>query len=203
MHQHHYPGPDDAHLVVRPAEPRDLDETAALIGNAFSEFRRLVPDDLYERFIQDSMAVDLSREDRVVFVAERDGHIVGTVTFYSDASRTGLDLPREWASFRTLAVHPAARRQGIANRLVSWCITLAGGESPTLAIHTAEFMTSARRLYTRLGFERSPEHDHHASDLLGTDPAAGDVLVMGYRLELPSGVTPGATDQFPVLLGLR
>jgi GNAT superfamily N-acetyltransferase len=200
--QHHRHGLGSGHIVVRPATLTDLDETSALIASAFSEFARLVPDDLFERFIQDSMAIDLSQEDRPVFVAEHDGRIAGTVTFYRDASRTGLDLPREWASFRTLAVHPAARRQGIANRLVSWCIALAGRQSSTLAIHTAEFMTSARNLYTRVGFERSPAHDHMASDLMGTDPAAGDALVMGYRLALPPLVA-AAADQTPVLLGLR
>lgn len=202
MH-HLHPGLDGGHVVIRPAVPTDLDETSALIASAFSEFQRLVPDDLYERFMQDSMSLELSLEDREIYVAERGGRIVGTVTFYSEACRTGLDLPQEWASFRTLAVHPAARRQGIANALVSWCITLAERHAPTLVIHTAEFMTSARSLYTRVGFERSPEHDHLASDLLSTDSVAGDVLILGYRLALASHVTHGATDQAPVLLGLR
>lgn len=200
MHHHHH-GLDNGDLVVRPAEPGDLDETAVLIGHAFSEFRRLVPEDLFERFIKDSMAIDLSLQDRAVFVAERGERIAGTVTFYGDARRTGLDLPEGWASFRTLAVHPAARRHGIANRLVSYCVTLAERRSPTLAIHTAEFMASARRLYTRLGFERSPEHDYLASDLLGTDAPVGDVLVMGYRLALPSHVRRDAAHQSPVLPG--
>jgi predicted N-acetyltransferase YhbS len=202
MHHYHH-GLDDSDIVVRPAAPSDLDEMAVLIGNAFSEFRHLVPEDLFERFIQDSMAIDLSLQDRTVFVAERNGRIVGTVTFYSDASRTGLALPPEWASFRTLAVHPAARRQGIANRLVSRCVTLASGSSPTLAIHTAAFMTSARRLYTCFGFQRSPTHDHLASDLFGTDASEGDVLVMGYSLALPAHVTLDGVHQSPVLVGRR
>jgi ribosomal protein S18 acetylase RimI-like enzyme len=200
MHQHHYREQDDGSVVVRQATRKDLDDTSALIGAAFSEFRRLVPDDLFERYIQDSMAIDLSLQDRAVFVAEGGGRIVGTVTFYSDASRTGLDLPEEWASFRTLAVHPGARRQGIANQLVALCVALAERQSPTLAIHTGEFMTSARRLYTRFGFERSPEHDHLASDLLGTEKSAGDVLVMGYRLALPTSVMLDGADLTPVLL---
>ena len=203
MHHHYHHGPDDGSVVIRHATRKDVADTAALIGVAFAEFRGLAPDDLVERYIQASMTIDLSLNDRAVFVAERKGHIVGTVTFYSDASLTGLDLPREWASFRTLAVHPAARRQGIANKLVALCITLASRHSPTLAIHTAEIMTSARRLYTRLGFERSPEHDHLASDLFGTDTSAGDVLVMGYRLELPANVTLEAANHSPVLLGQR
>jgi ribosomal protein S18 acetylase RimI-like enzyme len=202
MHHHHY-GLEDGQVIVRPASLKDLDDTAALIGTAFTEFRSLVPDDLFERFIQESMAIDLSLTDRAVFVAELGGRLVGTVTFYHDASLTGLSLPREWASFRTLAVHPSARRLGIANKLVSQCIALASHRSPMLAIHTAEFMTSARRLYTRLGFERSPEHDHLASDLFGSDPSAGDVLVMGYRLALTSNVPLEAADRTSVLSGHR
>jgi hypothetical protein len=94
-------------------------------------------------------------------VAVEDGRVVGTVTLYLD------DGSEQWrpgdAMFRFLAVDPAARAGGSAGPCSrpAW----PGPGPPArrrMALHTTEWMTTARAMYERAGFSREPEGDAHS-----------------------------------------
>jgi GNAT superfamily N-acetyltransferase len=94
----------------------------------------------------------------VVLVAVDDGRVVGTATLYLD------DGSEQWrpgdAMFRFLAVDPAARGRGVGRALFDACLTRARAAGKRrMALHTTEWMTTARAMYERAGFHREPEGD--------------------------------------------
>jgi predicted N-acetyltransferase YhbS len=175
---------DGSTPVIRRARRREASEIAYITAAALEGFRGTVSDKLLCLYIDYSRDVAGRWDSTDVLVVESDGRIAGTVT-YADRNADGDALPAEWATFRSLMVHPALRDRGIGRLLVGHCITAARRSgAPALGIHTADFMTAARRIYDRAGFSRCPEHDFLASGFFGFDPAEGDVLVTAYRLNL-------------------
>ncbi len=82
-----------------------------------------------------------------------------------------------------MAVDPGERGAGVGQLLVDACIerALAAG-AKVLAIHTAEIMAAAIRIYAATGFERAPEFDLRPADFLGPDYAGGPKII-AMRLE--------------------
>src|SRR4051812_47035768 len=64
------------------------------------------------------------------------------------------------AELQLLAVHPIARRQGLASRLIEACerIALASGHQG-IVLSTQPDMKAAHRVYERLNYRRNPERD--------------------------------------------
>jgi len=170
--------------IVRRARREEIPDIVSLTAVALEGFRGSVPDTVLGLYIAYSCAVAGRWDSGDVLVAETDGRIAGTVT-YSDRNETDRALPAAWATFRSLMVHPDAQSSGLGRLLTDHCIGAArrSGAS-SLGIHTADFMTAARRIYDRIGFYRCPEHDFPASAFFGFDPSEGDVLVTAYRLDL-------------------
>ena len=94
----------------------------------------------------------------VLLVAVEDGRVVGTVTLYLGPGSM------QWrpgdAMFRLLAVDPAARGRGIGHALFQACLNRARAAGKRrMALHTTEWMATARAMYERAGFRREPEGD--------------------------------------------
>ena len=109
-------------------------------------------------------------------MAEIEGQVVGCVTV--SIGRTALSEVEdaEAATIRMLGVSEAVRGQGVSEALVRRCIDearLRGCKRVRLDTRTS--MSSAQRLYERLGFRRDPEHDW--------SPAPG-ISLLGYVLAL-------------------
>lgn len=170
--------------VVRPARRSEIAAIAPVVAAALGEFRGMIPATIFDAYVRESSDLGARWDEAEVLVAEVDGRIAGTVSFYPDASREELGFPPAWAGFRTLAVDPARRGRGIGMALIQACIDRARALAvPTLAIHTSAMMRSACRLYEQAGFRRSPEYDVRATAALGMDAAADDVTVIAYRLD--------------------
>lgn len=153
--------------TVRDAKPSDFQAIRVIATNANEEFRSPMGDTLYSGYIANVLDVESRARNAFLLVAELGDEIVGTITLYRDINDEGIptQFPAGTAGIRATAVSPAARSQGIGTELVSAAIARArlfGARA--IALHTAECMEGAMRLYERLGFRRAPERDFRAND---------------------------------------
>jgi GNAT superfamily N-acetyltransferase len=122
-----------------------------------------------------SMADTAGRAAQATLLVAVDHHgaVVGTVTLYLDP---GSEQWRpEDAMFRFLAVDPAARGRGVGRALFEACLARARAAGKRrMALHTTEWMVTARAMYERAGFEREPEGDIRLPGL----------TILGYATEL-------------------
>ena len=104
--------------------------------------------------------IEVIDADGDVVAVDETGAVVGTVTscpLGSPYRELGTDAEGE---FRALAVAPAARGRGVGTLLVRRCLERAAADGfDQVVISSAEWMTTAHRMYRRLGFTRVPERD--------------------------------------------
>lgn len=192
----HTLGADTVPVVIRKAGPTDEHAVRRVIASAYAEFADVLSPDLFDAYLADLLDLDSRVADATLLVAEVGGDVVGTVSFYPDAAALGFGLPAGWAAFRALAVDPAHRGLGVARALVASCIERATAvRAPVICLHTAQFMTAAVDLYERFGFERIPDFDVNADDLMEVDDPDGP-LVIAYRLDLQP--SPEPPDTYPL-----
>jgi ribosomal protein S18 acetylase RimI-like enzyme len=164
-------------VAIRPAVQSELAATAELILRAFAEYLPLVEAGFAQHFEADARTLADRLGTSEVLVAERGGALIGTVTLIPEGRHYAMaGWPPGWAAVRLLAVDPAARGSGAGRMLVAACVARARALGvPAIGLHTATFMTPARRVYEGLGFQRVPELD---VALGGSSPA------LAYRLWL-------------------
>ena len=151
--------PDSAPLV-RDAVPADYPAIREVVIAAYRQYADLITLDIFSPYLADVLDLEKHARHGRLFVVETDGWVCGFGAFYPDATVQGLRWPAGWASGRALAVHPAARGNGVARTLLATCERLAReAGAPVFAFHTASFMTKAIALYERLGYRRAPEFD--------------------------------------------
>lgn len=145
-----------AELTIREVAP----DEHAFAGDLVVEAYRTLGDvggEAYERELRDVAA---RAKIGSVLVAETEGQIVGCVTFSVGQTALSEVDDREAATIRMLGVSTHARGRGIGEALVCHCIEEARRQRcPRVRLNTRTSMTSAQRLYERLGFHRDPEHD--------------------------------------------
>lgn len=159
-------------VVVRRARPEDLAAAGEVTVAAYAEFTA-GPDDHYVALLRDAARRDREAE---LWVAERGGEVVGTVTLAPEGSAwREIGEPGE-GEFRMLAVAPAARRQGVGEALMQLVLDrfreLGAG---AVVLSSLAEMTAAHRVYERLGFRRAPDRDWSPLP---------HVHLVAYRLEL-------------------
>jgi len=185
-------GPSDARplsgLVVREAGLDELDAIASLLKQVYSEYRPHFPAETWERYVGEILDVRSRLTDSVLIVAASEGGVVGAVGFYPDASLSSLERwPAGWASIRTLAVRGEARQRGVGEALGLECIRRARAQqAQAIGLHTASFMTAAKRLYERLGFRRAHEFDIEIGEMFAGRPLSPDESwqAQAFRLDL-------------------
>ena len=150
-------------LEVREARtPEEVAAAGRVTVAANAEFAPADPTDpfvpTWRRYLV-SMADAAGRAaDGCLLVAVEDGRVVGTVTLYLGPGS------EQWrpddAMFRFLAVDPAARGRGVGRALFQACLDRARAAGKRrMALHTTEWMATARAMYERAGFSREPEGD--------------------------------------------
>jgi len=153
--------------LARPSEYADVGEVT-VAGYRVDGF--LDGTDDYEEDLRDA-------EDRAtaseLWVAVRDGRVLGTVTFCPPGAGHRELAADDEGEFRVLAVSPNARRMGVARALVEQCFTRARELGlAEMVLCSLPAMTSAHGLYRSLGFSRDPSLDW--------EPVPGIVL-WGFR----------------------
>lgn len=96
--------------------------------------------------------------DGDLFVAEREGAVVGAVVHVGPGRPRSAIFPDDWSVIRMLVVDPAARGGGIGRALVAAALEQSRrANAPAVGLHTSPIMATALRLYESIGFVR--EHD--------------------------------------------
>ncbi|MEE1620009.1 GNAT family N-acetyltransferase [Zafaria sp. Z1313] len=174
-------------VQVRDAVPADYDDIARITVSSYVAAGHMdSPDHPYLRQIAQ---VARRHEATPVWVAEREGRVVGSVTLarhgnpYADIAR-GNEL-----EFRMLVVDPGLQRSGAGRALVEAVIgharALEGVD--TVCLTTGTTWEAAQSLYRALGFQRAPERDWYVP---GTD-------ILLFVFELPLEEDPRGGDAGP------
>lgn len=146
-------------ISIRGVRPEELDAVGELTAAAYLDDGLLSAEDPYLARLRD--AADRAAHAEVLVATDgSSGAVLGAVTFAPLGSHYAeLAGPGE-AEFRMLAVSPAARRRGVAEALVRACLDRARAlGADRVVISSGQRMTTAHRLYERLGFARAPERD--------------------------------------------
>ncbi|MCX5888612.1 MAG: GNAT family N-acetyltransferase [Deltaproteobacteria bacterium] len=164
-------------ILIREAGAGELQAVEALVKGAYREYRELVPEEGWERWMA-SITQAINEGAGQLLVAEAAGAIQGVVQFFPDASRSGQgQWPTGSGTIRLLAVRPESRGLGLGTRLTLECLRRARDlKLPTIFLYTGRFMLAARHIYEKLGFQRAPEYEP------SREPGP-----IAYRLDLSKG----------------
>ena len=163
-------------ITVRPAVPADFEEIARITRDSYLAAGYFDnADHPYMKQIQD---VATRAAKATVWVAERAGRIVGSVTLaiagepYADIALDGE------LEFRMLVVDPAVQRSGAGRAMVEAIIEHAKSLNGISGVALTTGMTweSAHGLYRKTGFQRAPQRDWFVP---GTD-----IKLLVYRLDV-------------------
>ncbi|HEU5265624.1 MAG TPA: GNAT family N-acetyltransferase [Jatrophihabitans sp.] len=169
---------------IRAADPADYDAVRGLLAAAYAPYAAALPPDVYARYQRDLADVEGRARTGLVLVAKAGDELVGTATYYPDAGRGGMGWPAGCAAVRAVAVSPACSSRGIGRQLMRRCEQLArAAGAHSLCLHTAQFMTAATALYSRLGYVRAPQDDFDVTHVYALD-GQPPLIVFGYRLDL-------------------
>jgi ribosomal protein S18 acetylase RimI-like enzyme len=96
----------------------------------------------------------------LLVVRDGTGRLVGSVALVLDGDFGEVTRSDDEAAVRMLVVDPAAQGRGIGALLMTDCLRRARAAGKgRMVLSTSTVMTSAHRLYERLGFTRLPERD--------------------------------------------
>lgn len=150
----------DHNLIYRRANPADVSNIVRLTLSAYHDYKAVLsPVDWLK------MATNLSNERSFVelldkattFVCETDSQLAGVIFLVPNGNPTTI-FPADWSYIRLLGVDPNYRGLGIGRKLTELCVHHARITNEIgVALHTSEFMDTARKMYEDLGFKRMSE----------------------------------------------
>lgn len=154
-----YHGSVHSQITVRPALPEDYDAVARITMASYVTAGYYgSPDHPYLQKLRD-VAGRARHAD--VFVAERDGQVIGSVTSAkAGGDFSDIGFPDE-LEMRTLVVDPEVQRSGAGRALVQAVVDQARSMEGIKAVSltTGATWESANALYAKTGFKREPERD--------------------------------------------
>ena len=148
-------------FAIRRATREDLPalgQLGAMLVRTHYEFDRdrfMAPRPHTDRGYASFLGSQLEDQEAVLFVAERDGEIIGYV--YAGLEPANWKELREAAGFvHDVLVTERGRRLGVASALMRHAIDwLRGQGAPRVMLWTAAPNQAAQRLFERLGFRRT------------------------------------------------
>ncbi len=140
-----------AHATLRDYRAADAAQIDRVAIAAFEQYRAHYTD-------WPAMAANVGRMSSLadqgeIVVAERDGRIVGAVTYVAPGRPKAAHFDRSWPIIRMLVVEPESRGSGVGRALTEECVRRAQRDGAgAIALHTSPIMTIALPLYLRMGF---------------------------------------------------
>jgi ribosomal protein S18 acetylase RimI-like enzyme len=142
---------------IRLATPADAPQISSLLNESFAEYRPQYTEGGFAATTPTTDQVRHRMQEGPIWIAEQDGHVVGTVSVVSQGEELYI---------RGMAVAPSARGSGLGELLLSEIERFAlDGSYRRLTLSTTPFLLRAIRLYEHHGFQRTEAQPH---DLFGT-----------------------------------
>lgn len=133
-----------ADVNIRLAEPSDARAMAAVLSEAFGVYRENYTPEAFEVVTPNAEKIEKRFDDGPQWVAEIDGHIVGTVS---------LTTEPEGLYVRSMAVSPSVQGQGVGHVLLNAVNEFAdASEHDRIFLHTTYFVPGAGEMYAKHGF---------------------------------------------------
>ncbi len=147
-------------LIYRQATLDDFEQLKSLGVESYSEFSEVLTSSNWNKmnsFLESNENLTKLIEQSTVFVCENDTNIIGMIYLVPSGNPTEL-FEENWSYIRFLGVNTAFRGNGIGKVLTYLCITHAKETNGNyIALHTSEFMDSARAIYEKKGFRKTKE----------------------------------------------
>jgi GNAT superfamily N-acetyltransferase len=162
-------------MEIRPVRPGEHEALGELTVAAYTAIEPEVVDDVYEGELRDVAGRVADAE--VMVAVDGAGTVLGGVTYIPGPGSAWSEFTEpDAAGIRMLAVAPEAQGRGVGEALSRACIDRARVTGKAqIVLHSTDRMTTAHRLYERLGFARDPSLDW--------EPLPGFWL-RGFRLRL-------------------
>ena len=142
---------------LRPVRAEELAAVGQLTADVYIGDGFVVESDGYVEKLADTARRAREAE---VWVAVDGEQVLGSVTFVLPGSPYREIARDDEGEFRMLAVDPAARGRGVGQALVELCLRRSRELGYAgVRMSTMDRMTSAHRVYERLGFVRAPQDD--------------------------------------------
>ena len=149
--------PDQQSIRIRIAAPADARTIASVLHESFIQYKGSYTPEAFVATAPPSDQIQNRMKEGPVWVATRDGLIVGTVSAVSKGDALYI---------RGMAVLPAARGRGVGELLLEHVERFASAQGyKRLLLSTTPFLARAIGLYEHFGFRRSGEGPH---ELFGT-----------------------------------
>ena len=146
-------------ITVRPALPADYEDIARITRDSYLAAGHF--DDAGHPYMLQIQQVERRAQAAPVWVAEREGRIVGSVTLAVAGDQYSDIALADELEFRMLVVDPDVQRGGVGRAIVAAIVAharnLAGIRA--VALTTGEQWHGAQALYASTGFRRVPERD--------------------------------------------
>jgi len=171
-------------IIVRSARPDEFAMVGEITVQAYDVEGYLDNDHGYADTLRDAAARAAAGTVLVAVDDDDDEQVLGAVALFTRDA--GPDFAEQAepgdAVIRMLVTSPEARGRGVGTALTTACIERARELGcRRIRLSTQPAMTTAHRIYERLGFRRAPQNDW--------EPVPG-IHLLGYELELE----PGSAD---------
>jgi ribosomal protein S18 acetylase RimI-like enzyme len=144
-------------VPLRQARRHELEAVGRLTAEVYLGDGLLDPGNDYVLELTDTASRAREAE---IWVAVDDDDLLGSVTFCPLGSAYREIARDDEGEFRMLAVSPTARGRGVGRSLVELCLRRSRELGYAgVRMSSMDRMTSAHRVYERLGFTRVPEDD--------------------------------------------
>lgn len=135
----------------------DKEKLQKLGLNSYGQFKNILTEENWNRLnsflTNENSYADLLSNSKC-FVCETNDEIVGMAYLVPKGNPTDI-FQADWSYIRMLGVNTEFGGKGIGKKLIRMCVEFAKETNESIiALHTSEFMDTARHIYENTGFKQ-------------------------------------------------